>query len=134
MFIFPPVSNDYQDGIWGRRKELYNILHCKASLEPGSASSLCCENEISEVQVFVSLSNFFMSTCTFEGRHWMAKAKCHSSITDLRGNFSPANSRCKDFMPAIFVTSVQNCRCPSGWLFSRKWNLVSQEVLRLGAA
>lgn len=83
---------------------------------------------------FLSLSNFFMSTCTLEGRHWMAKAKCHSSITDLRGNFSPANSRCRDFMPAIFITSVQNCRCPSGWLSSRKWNLVSQEVLRLGAA
>lgn len=38
MFIFPPVANDNQDGIWGRRKECYNILYCKVSLKPGNDS------------------------------------------------------------------------------------------------
>lgn len=77
MFIFLPIADDNQDGIWGRRKECY-ILYFKPSLEPGSDSSLCCENEMLEVQHFVSLPNFFMSTCTLEEKHWTAKAVCHS--------------------------------------------------------
>jgi len=87
-------------------------------------------NEMSEVQHFVSLSNFFTSTYTFEERHLTAKAKCHSEVTDPRGKIPPANSKCRDFIPAVFITAVQNCRCPSGWLSSRKWNLLSWEGLR----
>lgn len=34
-----------------------------------------------EVQHFVSLHNFFMSTYTLEERHFMEKAKCYSKVT-----------------------------------------------------